>query len=58
MGEMEDEFHFVLVCHELFDIRAKYNKPHYYKKPSFLKFVQMFSKDNFKSTHKLCQYVV
>ena len=58
MGEMEDEFHFVLVCPAFLDIREKYIKPYYYRKPSFFKFVQLFSKDNFKSTHKLCQYLV
>ena len=50
MGEMEDEFHFVLVCPAFLDIREKYIKPYYYRKPSFFKFVQLFSKDNFKST--------
>ena len=28
------------------------------KNPSFFKFEQYFSNDNFKSIHKLCQYLV
>ena len=57
IGEMEDEFHFVLVSPAFLDIHEKYIKPYYYKTPSFFIFVQLFSKDNFKSTNKLCQYL-
>ena len=32
MGEMEDEFHFVLVFPAFLDIHEKYIKPYYYKK--------------------------
>ena len=41
MGEMEDEFYFVLVCLAFLDIRDKYIKLSYYRKPYFLKFVQI-----------------
>ena len=51
MGEMEDEFHFVLVFPAFLDIHEKYINPYYYRKPSFFKFVKLFSRDNFKSTH-------
>ena len=58
MEEMEDEFHFVLVCPAFLDFREKYIKHNYYKKIFLLSFVQLFSIDNFKSTHKLYQYLV
>ena len=60
MGEMEDEFHFVLDCPAFLDIREKYNKPYYYRKkfPSLNLYNCLFSKDNFKSFNKLCQYLL
>ena len=44
MGEMEDEFHFVLVCPGFLDIREKYIKPYYYRKPSFLNLYNCLAK--------------
>ena len=58
MGEMEDEFHFVLTCPAFLNIREKHIKPYYYKRPLFFEFVQLFSKDNFKSIHNLCKHRV
>ena len=44
MGEMEDEFHFVLVCPGFLDIREKYIKTYYYRKPSFLNLYNCLAK--------------
>ena len=51
MGKMEDEFNFVLTCPAFLDIREKHIKLYCYNIPLFFKFVQLFSKDNFKSIH-------
>lgn len=51
MGEIENEFHFVLMCPVVLDFDKNEKKIHY-ERPSFLKFVQLFSTYNFKCTHK------
>lgn len=62
---MEDEFDFVLMCPAFLDFFSKKTlslNTCIIKKTSFLKFLELFSTDNFslfyKSIHKLCQYLV
>ena len=58
LREIEDEYHFVLICPAFSDLREKYIKSYYYKKPSFFKLVQLFSTYNFKTIYKLSQYLL
>jgi hypothetical protein len=39
---IEDEFHFILKCNKYDNMRKKYIKPYYWKKPSAFKLVQLF----------------
>ena len=39
--DIEDEYHFVLICAAYNDIRKRYIKPYYYKKPSVIKFNEL-----------------
>ena len=33
-GDIEDEYHMIMICEHFRDVRAKYIKPFYYKRPS------------------------
>ena len=39
-GEIEDEYHFLIICNAYKDIRVKYINKYYYTKPSVMKFIQ------------------
>jgi hypothetical protein len=45
-------------CPAFFDLRKKYIKSDYYKKPSFFKLVRFFSAYNFTTIQKLSQYLL
>ena len=49
---IEDEFHFILKCNKYDDMRKKYIKPYYWKKPSSFKLVQLLSVCNIKELNK------
>ena len=47
--DIEDEFHFIVICPRLHEIRKKYIKKYYYKHPNMLKFLELMTKT--QSTH-------
>ena len=55
--DIEDEYHFILICPLYRDIRLKYIKTYYYKRPSMLKLVQLLSVQNVKSLNNLAKYL-
>ena len=42
LNELEDEYHYILICPQYFDLRIRYIKNYYYTRPSMLKLVQLF----------------
>ena len=46
LGNVEDEFHFILICPFYARIREKHIKQYYYKNPSALKLIQLLSTEN------------
>lgn len=56
-SDIEDEFHFVLKCQQYREIRVKYIKKYYWKKPSVYKFIQLLSVQNFKELCNLGKYL-
>ena len=52
-NEIEDEFHFVLICPLFEVIRRKYINKHFYIKPNMFKFVQLLNSDNENVLKKL-----
>ena len=38
---VEDEYHMVMKCDYFKELRTKYIKPHYFKRPSVCKFVDL-----------------
>ena len=51
-----DEFHFILECKELNDIRKQYLKPYNCKGPNNLKFCQPFHAENRKALFSLSRF--
>jgi len=46
--EVEDEYHFVLICPKYIEIRKKYIKKFYYIRPSMFKFIALINVHNIK----------
>ena len=44
--ELEDKYHFIIMCPLYQDIRTQYIKKYYYIKPSMVKFVTLFESPN------------
>ena len=57
MPDLEDEYHFVLICPVYDDLREKYIKKYYYRKPSVCKFVELMSSKNINTIRNLSMYV-
>ena len=58
LNELEDEYHFILICPQYFDLRIRYIKKYYYTRPSMLKLVQLFQKDNLTHLKNFARYVI
>ena len=56
-SEIEDEFHFLLVCPFYDNFRKMYIKKYYYKKPSTYKLIQLLSTENVSELCKLGKYL-
>ena len=39
-GDIEDEYHIVMICKNFREVRLKYIKPFYHNRPSMFKFVE------------------
>jgi hypothetical protein len=55
--DLEDEYHFVLICPCYVDIRKKYVKQYYYKRPSMCKFIELISSNNKIILMNLAKYL-
>ena len=55
--EVGDEYHYVLVCPVLREVRERYLKPYYCGRPSTLKFSQLFNVGSTKELKKLAKFV-
>ena len=56
LQDVEDEYHFILICPAYYNIRQKFKKPFYNKKPNVHKLCQL-STSNKNSILKLCKYI-
>jgi hypothetical protein len=55
--DVDDEFHFVLTCNFVSDLRIKYVKQYYYIKPSSFKLIQLLSTQNVKQLRNLGMFL-
>ena len=56
-GDIEDEYHFVLVCTMYNELRVKYINRYYRRDPSVFKFIQLMSSDDTKTINTLSYFV-
>ena len=47
-NELEDEFHFLLVCPAYKELRQKYFKKYYYNKPNMIKLIELLNSEKVK----------
>ena len=57
IGDIEDEYHFVLVCTMYNELRVKYINRFYRRNPSVFKFIQLMSSDDTKTINILSYFV-
>ena len=57
-NDIEDEFHFILVCPLYRNLRVMYIKRYYYVNPSMFKLVQLLSTKNKKMLSNLARYLI
>ena len=56
-NDVGDEYHYVLICPVFRDVRGKYIKAYYYRRPSCLKFNQLFNTKSLKELKNLAKFV-
>ena len=56
-GDIEDEFHFLLKCEFYTDLRNRFIKKYYSKKPSMFKFIQLMKTVNKKELSNLAKFI-
>ena len=54
---LEDEFHFLFECSLYSDIRKIYIKPHFWRYPNMIKFIELMKSDDTTTIRKLANYV-
>ena len=55
---IEDEYHFIIECPQYKDLRCKYIKMYYYKRPSVYRFIQLLTTGNNKELKNLGKYLL
>ena len=58
VNEIEDEFHFVIVCPKYTYLRNKYINKYYTNRLSMLKFVQLLNSTNVKTLNNLAIFCI
>ena len=53
----DDEYHYILICPYFRLNRELYIKPYYYRRPSMMKFEQLFSSKNKRTLSKLAKFI-
>ena len=57
-GQIGDEFHFILECKSLENLRKNYLCKYYYQNPNIIKFNELMSTHKKKMLEKLCCFIV
>ena len=56
-SEVEDEYHFVIICPSYINLRQMYIHPYYFRKPSVFKFTQLMQNKKMSILKKLGKYI-
>ena len=57
-NDLEDEFHFMLVCDLYSDLRKENSPTYYVNRPSMFKFIKLLNVTNKKALHKIAMYII
>ena len=57
LNDLEDEYHFVLICPMYNDLRTTYIKKYYFRRPSLYTCVELFKSTNKPTVKNLSKYV-
>ena len=57
LNEIEDEYHFWLVCAKYKEIRTKYLDEYYYVHPTIEKFISLLSSTHVNTIRKLSMFI-
>ena len=52
-NDIEDEYHFLLICSADHDLRKVYIKKHYYVRPNIVKYINLISTENVIEMRKM-----
>lgn len=55
--DIGDEYHYLLICNNLKDIRKQYIKPYFYRRPNILKYEQLLNSKNMKILTSLAKFI-
>lgn len=56
--DLEDEYHFILICPAYNEIRNKYIKQYYVKRPSMFKFIELLQSNNVNILKNLARFTL
>ena len=56
-NQIENEYHFILICPKYSNLRKKYIKSYFYTWPTLQKFINLFSNTSIKSINNLGKYI-
>ncbi len=57
-NDIEDEFHFILICPRYNDLRKTHIARYYYRYPSVAKLIELLNTTNLKTLNKLAVYAI
>lgn len=57
-NDLEDEYHFTIICPVYSDIRKQYIQKYYYIRPSVIKFITLMNSTNRKTLNNLALYII
>lgn len=57
-GDLEDEYHFILICPAFKELQSQYIKKYYYTRPSMFKFIELLRTTNKQILIKLSKYII
>lgn len=57
-NDIEDEYHFMIVCDVYSDLRRDYIPPYYTNRPSMFKFVKLLNVKSKQLLHKIAVYII
>ena len=55
--DIGDEYHYLLTCNNLKDMRKQYIKPYFYRRPNILKYEQLLNSKNMKILMSLAKFI-